>query len=377
MFISWWRQLVQRKARGSARKQRRRRLSSLFYRPWAELLEDRCVPSNPATSSFVYNRVAAWASYAANYVDFACSDGYFWLYSNAPTYYGPDAILPTLTGGYDGAHFVSCCIGQPNGGTGGGLAVPQQTSPVVPPAQCYGIYQAATLASWLENDFGYTVTYSSASCLLPGDVIYNSGGNVFLYLGSSNGYYYVAQHSPSLWDETIANTSSNLTYIHILDGTTTTLTSSVSGQNVTFTAQISDASYSSCTPVLGMVTFSDGNTFLGTSFLNMSGVATFSTATLTAGTHTIKATYNDSTNFFAPSGPATLTQTVTSNRTTPTVTVSGGPFTYNGSAHAATVSVKGVGGVTVSGSSVVTYNGSATVPTNAGQLRGGGDLHEQ
>ena len=51
---------------------------------------------------------------------------------------------------------------------------------------------------------------------------------------------------------------------------------------------------------------------------------------------------------------------------TPLVTVTGGPFTYDGSAHAATITVTGVGGATVSGSSAVTYNGVATAPTNAG-----------
>jgi hypothetical protein len=51
---------------------------------------------------------------------------------------------------------------------------------------------------------------------------------------------------------------------------------------------------------------------------------------------------------------------------TPTVTVGGGPFTFDGSAHAATISVTGVGGATVSGSSAITYNGIATIPTNAG-----------
>ncbi len=65
---------------------------------------------------------------------------------------------------------------------------------------------------------------------------------------------------------------------------------------------------------------------------------------------------------------------ITINKATPTVTVSGGPFTYDGSSHAATVSVTGVGGATVSGSSTVTYTGtggtvygpSTTAPTNAG-----------
>ena len=59
-------------------------------------------------------------------------------------------------------------------------------------------------------------------------------------------------------------------------------------------------------------------------------------------------------------------KTYTINKATPLVNVSGGPFTFDGSAHAATISVTGVGGVTVSGSSAMTYNGIATVPTNAG-----------
>ena len=49
----------------------------------------------------------------------------------------------------------------------------------------------------------------------------------------------------------------------------------------------------------------------------------------------------------------------------PSIAVTGGPFTYDGSPHAATVAVTGVGGATVSGTTVVKYNGSATVPTNA------------
>jgi hypothetical protein len=60
-------------------------------------------------------------------------------------------------------------------------------------------------------------------------------------------------------------------------------------------------------------------------------------------------------------------QSVTINPAAPTVTVSAGPFTYDGNPHAATVTVTGIGGVTVSGSSVVTYTpGGSTVPTNAG-----------
>ena len=64
--------------------------------------------------------------------------------------------------------------------------------------------------------------------------------------------------------------------------------------------------------------------------------------------------------------PSSDSKTYTINKATPLVSVSGGPFTFDGSAHAATISITGVGGVTVSGSSAATYNGIATVPTNAG-----------
>ena len=64
--------------------------------------------------------------------------------------------------------------------------------------------------------------------------------------------------------------------------------------------------------------------------------------------------------------PSSDSKTYTISKATPLVTVSGGPFTFDGNSHAATITVTGVGGVTVSGSSAVTYNGVATVPINAG-----------
>jgi hypothetical protein len=51
----------------------------------------------------------------------------------------------------------------------------------------------------------------------------------------------------------------------------------------------------------------------------------------------------------------------------PTLTVSGGPVTYDGNAHAATATAIGTDGVTpVNGSFAFSYNGSATAPTAAG-----------
>ncbi len=80
---------------------------------------------------------------------------------------------------------------------------------------------------------------------------------------------------------------------------------STAGQTVTFTAKVSSGSG---TPS-GTITFKDGATVLGTGTLSGSGVATFSTSTLTAGTHPISAFYGGGTSF-APSSSAAVNQVV-------------------------------------------------------------------
>jgi hypothetical protein len=90
--------------------------------------------------------------------------------------------------------------------------------------------------------------------------------------------------------------------------TTTTLASSLNpskvGQSVTFTATVTPEFSGTVT---GNVTFYDGTTLLKTVTLS-GGSAKFTTAKLTSGVHSIKATYNGSTSFTGSS--ASLTQTV-------------------------------------------------------------------
>ena len=90
--------------------------------------------------------------------------------------------------------------------------------------------------------------------------------------------------------------------------TVTTITSSSSpaaaGVTVTLTATVTTTTG---TPS-GTVNFSDGGTLLGTGTLNSSGVATFSTGTLTSGSHPITAIFQANTNFATSS--ASLTQVV-------------------------------------------------------------------
>ena len=102
---------------------------------------------------------------------------------------------------------------------------------------------------------------------------------------------------------------------------TSSLNPSVSGQSVTFTAQVTS---SSCTPT-GTVNFYDGATLLGSATL-ASGSASFSTSLLTAGSHSITATYQGSSSF-ASSTSAALIQVVNSGpaSTSTSLTSSGNP----------------------------------------------------
>lgn len=83
--------------------------------------------------------------------------------------------------------------------------------------------------------------------------------------------------------------------------TTTALTSSLNpapfGQSVTFTATVA----AGATPAVGPVSFTDGATALGTVTLDATGVATFATSTLSAGSHTITASYAGNAQFGASS----------------------------------------------------------------------------
>lgn len=69
------------------------------------------------------------------------------------------------------------------------------------------------------------------------------------------------------------------------------------GSPVTFTASVTDTSAGSIGTATGTVTFLDGATTIGTGILNASGVATLVTSTLSAGVHSITASYGGDNNF--------------------------------------------------------------------------------
>ena len=127
-----------------------------------------------------------------------------------------------------------------------------------------------------------------------------------------------------------AGNSSLIQIVHA-SASTTTLTSSTNpsapGQQVTFTATVAAVPPGSGTPT-GQVTFEDGTTVIGQVPLNASGVATFSTSSLSAGSHTITAVYASDTNFAASSGSMVQSVQNSTTMTATSATSSPNPSTF-------------------------------------------------
>src|SRR5207248_8073343 len=103
---------------------------------------------------------------------------------------------------------------------------------------------------------------------------------------------------------------------------------------------------------------------------SVAGTLTFSyapgdsTTPVNAGTYTATATFaSTDPNYANASGTGSLTL----DKATPTVTVTGGTFTYDGTPHAASAGAKGVVGASVAGTFTFSYApGDSTTPVNAG-----------
>ena len=108
----------------------------------------------------------------------------------------------------------------------------------------------------------------------------------------------IATHGRGLWEIQAAKTIATVTL--------SVPASATYGDNVTFTATVG-SNGALATPT-GTVTFSDGGLTLGTGTLDASQTASFSTTLLSAGTHTITATFNGDNIFdVSPSAPSTIT----------------------------------------------------------------------
>ncbi len=173
-------------------------------------------------------------------------------------------------------------------------------------------------------------------------------------------------------DSTFATSTSKPTYEFVRrDGTATVVTSSssatVAGETVTFTAKVKASAPGSGTPT-GSVIFYDGTAGIGTGSLNGSGVATFTTSSLSVGAHAITAVYTGDNNF-ALSTSAAVDQRIDQASTRATLTSSSNPSTwYQSVTFTATISVEAPGSGTPMGS--VTFDDGTTALGTA-TLNGG------
>jgi hypothetical protein len=141
----------------------------------------------------------------------------------------------------------------------------------------------------LSDTFG-----GSSTILVSGLALNPSGQATFSIATLAVGQHPITATYNNATDPT-HSPSNSAPYIQtVIEGTAVSLTSNLNpsavGQSVTFTATVT-SSAGGVNPT-GTVTFFDGNTALGTPTLSGSGVATYSTSTLTNGQHQITAVYN-------------------------------------------------------------------------------------
>jgi len=181
------------------------------------------------------------------------------------------------------------------------LTVTQRTAPGGGPAITLTVNDATRTTTQANPPF----TYSPSGQLVNGDTYATAIGGTATYsttAGSAPGTYSVVLSGLTSANYTIAFVAGNLTVT--ISPSTTTLVASPSspqyGDPVALTATVTSGAS-------GTVSFYDGSVLLGTGTVS-GGVATLTTTTLVAGTHTITATYNgDATYASSQSGPATVT----------------------------------------------------------------------
>ena len=211
---------------------------------------------------------------------------------------------------------------------------------------------STTLGTGSPNSSG-VATYTTSNL-----GVSSNHGIVAIYTGDAN----FTGSTSATWTHAVNKDTSTTSY------PTSSVNPSVFGQSVTFTVTVTAGWPGSGTPT-GTVTFTDGATTLGTGTTNGSGLATFTTSTLSVNNHQIVATYVGDTNFTG-STSATMQQSVNKADTATAVTSSLNASTYGQSVtFTATVSPIAPGAGTATGT--VTFLDGGNSLCIASALTGG------
>ena len=216
----------------------------------------------------------------------------------------------------------------------------------------------ATVTGQYGGTPGGTVTFTQGSTIL-GSAAPSYGRAIITAAFSATGTYpVIATYSGDGSDG--ASTSAALNQVVTNIATTTTLTSSgspsLAGQTVTFTATVTPNS--GAIPDGETVTFNDSGAAIGTG-ATKSGVVTFATGALLAGTHVITAVYAGDASYQTSTSKALL-QVVNHNNSATTLVPSANPSVY-GQALTLTATVTPVTGTVVPTGNVTFKNGSSPI----------------
>ena len=174
-------------------------------------------------------------------------------------------------------------------------------------------------------------------------------------------------------DTNFAPLTSGASTLNVTSGAPT-VSAPLSSAGATFTYGTTTNLQSTVTPAsplpTGTIEFFDGTTSLGASDL-VAGTATVSNVLLATGVHNnITAVYSGDSNWASATSPAS---SVTVTRATPTLTVTGAPFSavYGGTLSAGSFSIAGAGGPAAAPTgSVVTSIGGITILTSNSPFAG-------
>jgi Bacterial Ig-like domain (group 3)/Putative Ig domain/Calx-beta domain len=210
---------------------------------------------------------------------------------------------------------------------------------------------------------GYAEFYDGSTDLGAGAIDPSTGQASYTLTTLTAGTHAITAAFSGDSDFTSSTSDAFSQYVDADPASSTALTSSanpsVSGQSITFTATVSPVSPATGTPT-GNIVFKDSTTTLATVALT-SGVATFTTSSLSVASHSISAGYGGDANF--TSSGAFLTQVVNTASTTSSLSASGSPWYYGASVtFTATVSVNSPGTGTPTGTETF-KDGATTIGT--------------